>query len=142
MAVFSPCFGGPFLTLHPTTYAELLQENMTTHQVQVYLVNTGWVGASASSGADRISLPLTRKIIHGILEGSIESVGMEKDPYFGFEVPNKFNEMDSSFLIPSKAWSREEDYNFSAKHLVKLFHENFNLYDNGDKRIKSGGPIV
>ena len=141
-AVFSPCFGGPFLTLHPTTYAKLLQENMTTHQVQVYLVNTGWVGASASSGADRISLPLTRKIIHGILDGSIESVGMEKDPYFGFEVPNKFNEMDSSFLIPSKAWSREEDYNISAKHLVKLFHENFNLYDNGDKRIKSGGPIV
>ena len=141
-AVFSPCFGGPFLTLHPTTYANLLQENMTTHQVQVYLVNTGWVGASASSGADRISLPLTRKIIHGILDGSIESVGMEKDPYFGFEVPNKFNEMDSSFLIPSKAWSREEDYHFSAKHLVKKFHENFNLYDSGDKRIKSGGPIV
>ena len=141
-AVFSPCFGGPFLTLHPTTYAKLLQENMTTHQVQVYLVNTGWVGASASSGADRISLPLTRKIIHGILDGSIESVGMEKDPYFGFEVPNKFNEMDSSFLIPSKAWSREEDYHFSAKHLVKKFHENFNLYDSGDKRIKSGGPIV
>ena len=100
------------------------------------------MGASASSGADRISLPLTRKIIHGILDGSIESVGMEKDPYFGFEVPNKFNEMDSSFLIPSKAWSREEDYHFSAKHLVKKFHENFNLYDSGDKRIKSGGPIV
>ena len=141
-AVFSPCFGGPFLTLHPTTYAKLLQENMTTHQVQVYLVNTGWVGASASSGADRISLPLTRKIIHGILDGCIESVGMEKDPYFGFEVPNEFNEMDSLFLIPSKAWSREEDYHFSAKHLVKKFHENFNLYDSGDKRIKSGGPIV
>ncbi len=141
-AVFSPCFGGPFLTLNPTTYAKLLQEKLKTHQVQVYLVNTGWIGTSASSGADRISLPLTRNIIHGILDGSIENMTMEKDPYFGFEVPDKFNEMDSSFLIPVKAWSQKEDYHSSAKSLVKKFHENFNLYDNGDYRIKSGGPIV
>ena len=89
---------------------------ITTHQVRVYLVNTGWVGASASSGADRISLPLTRKIIHGILDGSVENMNMEKDPYFGFEVPIKFNEMDSSFLIPSQAWLQEEDYHYYAKY--------------------------
>ena len=27
-ATFSPCFGGPFLTLHPLKYAELLKEKM------------------------------------------------------------------------------------------------------------------
>ncbi|HJM46841.1 MAG: phosphoenolpyruvate carboxykinase (ATP) [Candidatus Marinimicrobia bacterium] len=140
-AVFSPCFGGPFLTLHPTIYAKLLQEKMKTHQVRVYLVNTGWVGASASSGADRISLPLTRKIIHGILDGTIEKMNMKKDPYFGFEVPIKFSAMDSSFLIPSEAWSQEEDYHYSAKYLVKKFHKNFKLYDSGNDQIKSGGPI-
>ena len=26
VATFSPCFGGPFLTLHPLRYAELLKE--------------------------------------------------------------------------------------------------------------------
>ena len=141
-AVFSPCFGGPFLTLHPTVYAKLLQEKMTNHQVRVYMVNTGWVGASASSGAVRISLPLTRKIIHGILDGTIENMDMKKDPYFGFEVPIRFNEMNSSFLIPSQAWLKEEDYHFSAKYLVKKFRENFNLYDSGNNQIKSGGPII
>jgi phosphoenolpyruvate carboxykinase (ATP) len=141
-AVFSPCFGGPFLTLHPTKYATLLQEKMAEFNAQVYLVNTGWVGASASSGAKRISLPLTRKIIHGILDSSIENMTMDKDPYFGFAVPNDFNDMDSSFLIPAKAWSQEEDYHSSARILVKKFHENFILYDNGDDRINSGGPIV
>jgi phosphoenolpyruvate carboxykinase (ATP) len=140
-AVFSPCFGGPFLTLHPTVYAKLLQENMTQYNVQVYLVNTGWIGASASSGADRISLPLTRKIVHGILDGSIENLEMIRDPYFKFRVPTEFSGTDDSFLIPSKAWEIEEDYHQSAKELVKKFHDNFKLYDNGDNQIRSGGPI-
>ena len=67
-ATFSPCFGGPFLTLHPLKYAELLREKMNHHNVPAYLVNTGWVGQSAKSGAKRISLPMTRKIIYAILE--------------------------------------------------------------------------
>ena len=50
--------------------------------------------------------------------------------------------MDSSFLIPSQAWLKEEDYHFSAKYLVKKFRENFNLYDSGNNQIKSGGPII
>ena len=86
-ATFSPCFGGPFLTLHPYKYARLLEKKMSEFKVPVYLVNTGWVGANANSGARRISLPLTRKIIHAILNGSIEEVNFKSDPYFGFSVP-------------------------------------------------------
>ena len=56
-ATFSPCFGGPFLTLHPLRYAELLKKKMKKFNVPVYLVNTGWVGNSAKSGASRFSLP-------------------------------------------------------------------------------------
>ena len=140
-AVFSPCFGGPFLTLHPTIYAKLLQEKMDQYNVQVYLVNTGWIGASASSGADRISLPLTRKIIHCILDDSIENMVMIEDPYFKFKVPTKLKGTDESFLIPSNAWKNQEDYHQSSKELVKKFHNNFKLYDNGDHQIRSGGPI-
>jgi Phosphoenolpyruvate carboxykinase (ATP) len=86
-ATFSPCFGGPFLTLHPLRYAEILREKMNEFDVPAYLVNTGWIGASAQSGAKRISLPLTRKIIHKILDGSIESVSFDEDVYFGFLIP-------------------------------------------------------
>ena len=39
---FSPCFGGPFLTLHPLKYAELLKKKIEKYKVPVYLVNTGW----------------------------------------------------------------------------------------------------
>ena len=41
---FSPCFGGPFLTLHPRRYADLLGQKIDRHNSRVYLVNTGWVG--------------------------------------------------------------------------------------------------
>ena len=81
-ATFSPFFGGPFLTLHPLRYAKLLKEKMNKYDVPAYLVNTGWVGASAHSGAKRISLPVTRSIIYAILDGSIDNSDYELDPYF------------------------------------------------------------
>ena len=61
-ATFSPCFGGPFLPLHPLRYAELLRQKIQDHAVKVYLVNTGWSGTTAASGAKRIALRGTRAI--------------------------------------------------------------------------------
>ena len=43
---FSACFGKAFLPLHPTKYAELLGEKLKKHNVNVWLLNTGWVGGS------------------------------------------------------------------------------------------------
>jgi len=140
-ATFSPCFGGPFLTLHPLEYAKLLRKKMNQYNVPVYLVNTGWVGASAQSGAERISLPLTRKIIHKILDGSIESENFEKDVYFGFDIPKNLGDIKSNIFNPQTAWSDIDSYNNSAKELVIKFKENYKEYDLGDNDIKSGGPL-
>ena len=140
-ATFSPCFGGPFLTLHPLEYAKLLRKKMNQFNVPVYLVNTGWVGASAQSGAERISLPLTRKIIHKILDGSIESENFEKDIYFGFNIPKNLGDIKSDILNPQTAWSDLDSYNNSAKELVIKFKNNYKEYDLGDNDIKNGGPL-
>ncbi|MBT6783053.1 MAG: phosphoenolpyruvate carboxykinase (ATP), partial [Candidatus Marinimicrobia bacterium] len=115
VATFSPCFGGPFLTLHPLKYAELLKQKMNKHQVPAYLVNTGWVGASAQSGAKRISLPVTRQIIHATLDGSINNATFETDPYFGIMVPQSLGDIDPNILIPEKAWTDSEAYHGIAK---------------------------
>ncbi len=142
VATFSPCFGGPFLTLHPLKYAELLKQKMNQHQVPAYLVNTGWVGASAQSGAKRISLPVTRQIIHATLDGSIDSSTFEADPYFGIMVPQCLGDIDPDILVPAKAWKDQTEYNNIAKKLVKKFQKNFEQYDLDDAEILSAGPKI
>jgi len=139
-ATFSPCFGGPFLTLHPLRYAELLREKMNNHSVPAFIVNTGWVGATAQSGAKRISLPVTRSIIHGILDGSINNNSFEEDPYFGFMVPKTLSDIDSNLLIPAKIWKDQIVYRSTANDLVKKFQSNFDQYDLGDRKVREAGP--
>ena len=142
VATFSPCFGGPFLTLHPLKYAELLKQKMNQHQVPAYLVNTGWVGAGAQSGAKRISLPVTRQIIHATLDGSIDSSAFETDPYFGIMVPQHLGDIGPDILVPAKAWKDHNEYNNIAMKLVKKFQKNFEQYDLGDAEILSAGPKI
>ena len=59
---FSTCFGAPFLPLSPTKYAELLGNLIDIHDVDVYLVNTGWTGGKYGIGR-RISLHYTREMV-------------------------------------------------------------------------------
>ena len=139
-ATFSPCFGGPFLTLHPLEYAELLRQKMNKHNTPAYLVNTGWIGAGAESGAKRISLPITRKIIYAILDGSINKSDFEVDPYFGFQVPLKLDEINSKVLIPANAWPSKQEYVRVSEGLVEKFQNNFANYSIDDKKIINAGP--
>ncbi|HAK11938.1 MAG TPA: phosphoenolpyruvate carboxykinase (ATP), partial [Chitinophagaceae bacterium] len=58
-ATFSACFGAPFLPLHPGKYAEMLGEKMRTHEVNVWMINTGWSGGGYGVG-NRMKLSYTR----------------------------------------------------------------------------------
>ena len=139
-ATFSPCFGGPFLTLHPLRYAELLKKKMQKFNVPVYLVNTGWVGNSAQSGASRFSLPLTRQILNSILNGHIDDCQFVNDNYFGFQVPKTLGDIDPNLLNPLKAWKDVEEYHRSARELILKFQDNYKMYDLGDEKILNAGP--
>ncbi len=141
-ATFSPCFGGPFLTLHPLRYAELLKDKMKKFDVDVYIVNTGWVGASAQSGAKRFSLPGTREIINAILGGEIENSEFEIDEYFGFRIPVSLGNIDSKLLNPVRAWDNLKTYHSTAKELVQKFQSNYKQYDLGDEAVLNAGPSL
>lgn len=52
-ATFSSCFAQPFLALHPMRYAKMLADKIAHHQVDAWLLNTGWVGAGATTGGKR-----------------------------------------------------------------------------------------
>lgn len=142
-ATFSPCFGGPFLTVHPTQYADILGEKMDAHNADAYLVNTGWIGGAYGVG-NRISLKNTRAIIDAILDGSIEDAEFETTQYFGVQIPTSLPNVDENVLNPAKSWDDKDAYAETAKKLVSLFQNNFEKYANtpSGAAVKEAGPTA
>ena len=140
VAAFSPCYGGPFLTLHPLKYAELLEKKLNEFNSQVYLVNTGWSGSSSISGSKRIDLKLTKHIIDLITENKLDFSTSTKDKFFNLEIPLNVKGLDNDFLVPHKSWSNKEEYQSIGNMLTRLFNSNFEKYDISDKEILSAGP--
>ena len=141
VATFSPCFGGPFLTLHPLRYAELLKSKIATYGSEVFLVNTGWIGGSPSSGASRISIKDTRTIIDSILNKTINKSNFNKDDIFGLMIPEKLNGIEDHILNPVNAWNDKDEFHLESKKLSDLFKENFIKYGNEVEYLKAGGPF-
>ena len=139
-ATFSPCYGGPFLTLHPLIYAKLLKEKIEKFQSKVYLVNTGWNGGSAQSGAKRISIKNTRAMITAILNGSIENSEYEKDMVFGLDIPKTLDGVESKILNPREAWENKTAYDNESIKLAQYFIENFKKYGKEVEYLEKAGP--
>jgi phosphoenolpyruvate carboxykinase (ATP) len=139
-ATFSPCFGGPFLTLHPLKYADLLKQKIEKYNVNVYLVNTGWIGGSAQSGAKRVSIQNTRAMITSILNGSIEYSTFQTDPIFGLSIPTSLKGVDTDVLNPREAWNDTQEYDDKAKKLANLFRNNFKNYGSEVEYLIHVGP--
>ena len=83
---FSACFGEPFLPLHPTYYADLLGEKMEAHDVNIWLVNTGWTGGPYGIG-NRMKLRYTRAMINAALNGELTELAVPKGSLFGLSIP-------------------------------------------------------
>ncbi|MCB0414431.1 MAG: phosphoenolpyruvate carboxykinase (ATP), partial [Bdellovibrionales bacterium] len=142
-ATFSPCFGGPFLTVHPTLYGDILSSKMKKHGAKAYLVNTGWTGGEYGVG-ERMSIQATRKIIDAILDGSIEDSAWEKFPVFGFEIPTSLEGVDTQILNPKNTWSDKKAYDEKLEKLGQMFFENFKSFCDvpAGMRLKSAGPQI
>ncbi|KAF4145638.1 Phosphoenolpyruvate carboxykinase [Phytophthora infestans] len=113
-------FGAAFLPLHPTKYADLLQQKLQKHNTSVYLVNTDWTSGGYGVGK-RMSIKGTRACIDAILDGSIKNSKFSEDPNFGFSVPKKLGEISENVLNTSEAWSEKEAYDVTAKKLAGMF---------------------
>lgn len=134
-ATFSPCFGGPFMALHPTVYAKLLGEKIKKHNVDVYLINTGWSGGSYGVGS-RIKIPHTRSMVKAALNGSLKNVQTKKDPTFGVLIPASCPDIPSEILEPKNTWKDKDAYDKKAKELQEMFEKNFKEY-GGEMLIKA-----
>ena len=125
-AVFSSCFGKPFLLMHPKKYAQILENKIKKHNAKAYLVNTGWSGGPYGVGK-RISLKNTRAIIDAILDHSIEKAPTEIFEKFGFEIPTELPGVNSEILNPKNTWENKHEYDNARDNLISLYEKNKNI---------------
>lgn len=141
-AVFSACFGAPFLPSHPTVYAEMLGKKMEESQVNVWLVNTGWQGGAYGVGK-RISLKYTRAMITAALEGDLNNVGYRRHSVFGVQIPNSCPNIPREVLSPRGMWGSSDAYYKQCNVLADMFIKNFKKFEEyANDEIMSGSPIL
>jgi phosphoenolpyruvate carboxykinase (ATP) len=140
-ATFSACFGEAFLPLHPTVYAKLLGKKIDKHNVNVYLVNTGWTGGEYGVG-HRMSIKNTRACINAILDGSIENSDFDTLPIFNLKIPKTLNGVDTDVLNPRNTWSSKENYDKTSHKLANMYRANFKKYltEDSDFDFTAFGP--
>ncbi len=139
---FSPCYGGPFLPLHPFRYAELLKDKIARHNTYVWWINTGWSGGPYGVGK-RMSIHHTRAIVNAALDGRLKDVRTTTHPIFGVEVPSTCPGVPDEVLDPKNTWADKEAYDRQARMLAGKFAENFEKYaDEVSEEVKSAGPIA
>jgi phosphoenolpyruvate carboxykinase (ATP) len=139
---FSACFGAPFMPLHPTQYASMLSQKMRENNVNVWLINTGWVAGGYGVG-NRIKLKYTRAMITAALEGELENVAYHTHEVFGLNYPTTCPNVPNEVLDAREMWSDKSAYDVQSNKLAKSFSQNFKKFeDYADDEIIAGGPIV
>lgn len=143
VATFSACFGEPFMPLHPTFYAKLLGEKIDKHEVNVYLVNTGWSGGAYGVGK-RMSIKATRACINAILDGSIKNCEFENFAKFNLAIPKALDGVETRLLNPINTWEDKAKFETSRDKLAAMFVENFKRYEDVKEGVEyaKAGPEV
>merc|ERR1711977_678159 len=143
-ATFSSCFAQPFLALHPMRYAKMLADKIEHHKANAWLLNTGWVGAGATTGGKRCPLKYTRAILDAIHSGELAKVEYENYPVFNLQVPKTCPNVPDELLNPKKSWTQGHDsFKEEVTKLGGLFVENFKKYsDEATEDVIKAGPAV
>jgi phosphoenolpyruvate carboxykinase (ATP) len=117
-AVFSRCFGAPFMPLPLQSYLYLFEKKLNKHKPNVWLINTGWVGGPPGVGK-RSSLSETRQIVQSIVNGTLKYAVVRHNSVFNLNVVYKTYNFD-----PREAWADGAAYDAAAQKLVSLFRDN------------------
>jgi phosphoenolpyruvate carboxykinase (ATP) len=127
-AVFSSCFGAPFMPRHPSEYAKMLGERIARFGADCWLVNTGWSGGAYGVGK-RMAIAHTRALLRAALDGSLAAAPMRQDPNFGFLVPESCADLPTNVLDPRGTWNDKRAYDEVARNLRGRFEHNFTEFE-------------
>jgi len=137
---FSACFGAPFMVFHPAYYAKLLKENINKYNVKTWLLNTGLVGGPSGIGS-RIKIVHSRALLTAVLEGKLDQVNYNVDPWFEFEIPQSCPGVPDEILNPAESWSNKKAYERTIQDLVIQFKNNMKRYEESTpQEVLLAGP--
>jgi phosphoenolpyruvate carboxykinase (ATP) len=126
---------------HPSVYGNLLRKLIAEHQVDCWLVNTGWICGKYGVG-HRVPIKETRALLNAALSGALGNVEMRTDPIFGFEVPVAVEGIDNDILTPRETWSDPQAYDDQARDLVDMFTANFEKFETHvDPEVLKAAPV-
>jgi phosphoenolpyruvate carboxykinase (ATP) len=141
-ATFSTCFGHPFLPLHPSVYGNMLKELIAKHNVDCWLVNTGWTGGQYGVGS-RMPIKATRTLVRAAINGELDNAETRQDPIFGLHVPVSVPGVDAKLLDPVQTWPDPAQFEETARKLADAFRENFKQYESMvSPAVVAAGPLV
>jgi phosphoenolpyruvate carboxykinase (ATP) len=141
-ATFSTCFGAPFMPRHPSVYGNMLRKLIADHNVDCWLVNTGWTGGKYGVG-HRMPIKATRALLDAALSGKLKDQPMRKDAMFGFQVPLALEGVDPKILNPRDTWADKSAYDAQARALVDMFAKNFAKFESHvDADVKAAAPAL
>ncbi|KAF7969153.1 hypothetical protein HWV62_28196 [Athelia sp. TMB] len=139
---FSTCYSAPFIVLHPGRYADMLAERMSKHNVDCWLVNTGWTGGKYGTGK-RCALKYTRAIVDAIHSGELAKASYENFETFNLSIPTSLEGVPREILNPSLAWPDKEAFGREVRKLAGMFTKAFHLYEKDVANdIRLAGPRV
>tara|TARA_B100000795_G_scaffold269991_1_gene261692 strand:+ start:2244 stop:3839 length:1596 start_codon:yes stop_codon:yes gene_type:complete len=130
IATFSLCFGGAFMPLFPKYYAKLFEKKIKENNVNIYMVNTGWISGKYGIG-HRIDIKSTRSIIDSILNNEFNDDNLfDIDSFFNLKIPKYVKNVDTNILNPRNNWNDKNEYDKEAILLKNMFINNWQQYNN------------
>jgi phosphoenolpyruvate carboxykinase (ATP) len=121
----------PFFVYLHELQANRLYELMGTCDLEVYLLNTGWIGGGADhEGNKKVRPEDSSSIVQGIAAGSIR---WEEDPDFGYLVAAEVEGLDDPELLqPRRLYERQgrlDEYRDRVEALRRERKEHFARYE-------------
>ena len=118
---------------------------MAKHNVDCWLINTGWTGGKFGTGK-RCPLKYTRRIVDAIHSGELsdlEKTKYERFDVFGLQVPTGIEGVPPQILNPARAWQEKDAFAREVRKLAAMFHKAFAVYESGvEEKVRLAGPQI
>jgi len=120
----------------------MLAERMSKHNVDCWLINTGWTGGKFGLGK-RCPLKVTRRIVDAVHSGELAKAEYETFGTFGLSIPTSLEGVPRELLNPQLAWADKEAFNKEVRKLGVMFQRAFALYEKDVKpEVRLAGPQI